>query len=157
MFHHFLLETLFTPTYTQCQYRPHRQHLNQRNSYPLGTYHSAYLNEEDTAYHLEIETSHLLGRSLESLKLETLGSVMTLTIPDVELPKAEGMTQIINEIPLGEYIERYQLPHDIELDQVTATLKGAHLSIFLPKQHAERRNINIVTSLPTQDNSSTAQ
>ena len=157
MFHPLLLEALFTPTHTQCHRRPRRGYVNQRKHQSLGTYRSAYLSEEDTAYHLTIETAHLLGRSLDSLKLETVGSVMTLTIPSVELLKAEGMTQLINEIPLGEYIERYQLPHDIDLDQVTATLKGTHLLISLPKQHAERRRINIETSTQNHDDGSITQ
>lgn len=107
----------------------------------------AYLSHEASQYTLNIKLPELIGRDLSNLELQLEDQVLTLSIPAMNLPEIEGLQTLWEEIPTQARVENFRLPPDVEIEQISATLKGDQLEIKLPKRTQVKRSIKIVQNM----------
>jgi len=101
------------------------------------------VNMAGDEHHLEV-VAELPGVEPKNLEVQVEGRVLTLKgeRPAVELP--EQAAWIRNERSSGPFERRYQLPYEVENNEVKATYKNGVLNLTLPRHEASKpKKINI--------------
>ena len=86
------------------------------------------------------------GVEEEVLEVNVANGVLTID-GRVSVKEYENLTPLYTEYNIGNYVRRFTLSNQIDIDHVAARMKNGVLEVELPKtQQAKPRRINVVTT-----------
>lgn len=89
----------------------------------------------------------LPGCAEDDIQLDLEAGVLTLRAAQGALPEVgDGYEAVHGETTPGVFQRKFQLPEDLDLEKVEASLRHGTLTISLPRQASTSRRIQVITA-----------